>query len=207
MQDQGLRLSASTQQTTGVVKAAAELHHAQQIARSLTISSKNLRTFAMRIGQNAAGLAVLASFYEEFSRNTISLANQVSEITRDNAKQSVSEWRTELFEAQLNKACLSLEADQVPAAVALHLAQRQQRIAKHQEHSKRFNRDLNDLLLAIKKNIRSIAVIAVNSKIEAPKTGEHYGALLDMAAGVEDMTEQIGQHISLASKYLNYGSD
>lgn len=193
---------SSTLQTIGVVKAAAELHHAQQIARSLTISSKNLRTFAMRIGQNAAGLAILASFYEEFSRNTIDLSNQVSQLTMHNAKHSVSEWRIDIFEAQLEKACLTIAAGSVPATVAAHLARKPQRISQNEERIQLFNRELQDLLLEIKKNVRSIAVIAVNSKIEAPKTGEHYGALLDVAAGVEHMTGLITEHIDRAMNYL-----
>ena len=193
---------SSTSQTIGVVKAAAELHHAQQIARSLTISSKNLRTFAMRIGQNAAGLAILASFYEEFSRNTIDLSNQVSLLTMHNAKHSVSEWRIDIFEAQLEKACRSIPTDKVPATVAAHLARKTQRVSQNNERILRFNRELQDLLLEIKKNVRSIAVIAVNSKIEAPKTGEHYGALLDVAAGVEHMTGLITEHIDKAMSYL-----
>lgn len=194
---------SNTRQTTGVVKAAAELHHAQQIAKSLTISSKNLRTFAMRIGQNAAGLAVLASFYEEFSRNTITLANQISHITMENAKLSVSEWRSTIFDAQLSKACETIADEQIPASVRRHLEERTSRIEQHQNNAQLFNRDLKDLLVEIKKNVRSIAVIAVNSKIEAPKTGDHYGALLSMATGVEEMTSQIIEHIDLASSYVS----
>ncbi len=193
----------STQQTIAIVKASAELHHAQQIARSLTISSKNLRTFAMRIGQTAAGLAILASFYEEFSRNAITLANKVSSLTLTSAKDSVEDWRTELFEGQLDKACLTIEPDSVPLTVQQHLGKRQLRIDTNRANLLAFDRDIRDSLLEMKKNIRSIAVIAVNSKIEAPKTGEHYGALLDMANNVEDMISLIMTHIDTATAYLN----
>ena len=55
----------NTQETVMAAKVAAELFHARQLTRSLSISSKNLRVLAKRIGQNAAGLAILASFYED----------------------------------------------------------------------------------------------------------------------------------------------
>ena len=55
----------------------------------------------------------------------------------------------------------------------------------------------------MKKNIRSIAVIAVNSKIEAPRTGEHSPVLLDMAHNVEEMIKRILHHIDTALKFLS----
>lgn len=192
----------STHQTIAIVKAAAELHHAQEIARSLTISSKNLRTFAMRIGQAAAGLAILASFYEEFSRNSITLANEVSSMTLISARESVEEWRVGLFEQHLDKACKTIASDNIPGTVKDHLDQRAGRQTALLEANRRFNRDVKDSLLEMKKNIRSIAVIAVNSKIEAPKTGEHYGALLSMANNVEDMISDMLGHIDNALAYL-----
>ena len=195
--------SNSTQQTISIVKAAAELHHAQQIARSLTISSKNLRTFAMRIGQAAAGLAILASFYEEYSRNSITLANKVSLMTLTSAKESVSEWRIGLFDLQLDKACTSIQREDLPDSIKLHIEQRPAREMANQERTQRFNLEVLDALAEMKKNIRSIAVIAVNSKIEAPNTGEHYGALLSMASQVEEMISMILKHIENALSFLN----
>ena len=58
----------------------------------------------------------------------------------------------------------------------------------------------------MQKNIRSIAVIAVNSKIEAPRTGEHSPVLLDMAQNVEEMIQRILQHVDTALKYISTNS-
>lgn len=157
----------------------------------------------MRIGQKAAGLAILASFYEEFSRNAINLANKVSEQTITKAKHSVEEWRIDLFEQQLERACNSLKENEIPDAIQQKRSQNSTRQKKNAEGHLRFTRNINDLLEEMRKNIRSIAVIAVNSKIEAPNTGEHYGALLDMAAGVEDMITQILVHIDEATAQLS----
>lgn len=196
-------LSENTQQTVIAAKVAAELYHAQEITRSLSISSKNLRVLAKRIGESAAGLAVLATFYDECSRESISLADHVSHMTVETANRAVKEWRTSLFEDKLVKASKSMEADRVPNIVAEHIQGRFQREQQARERIARFNRELNDLLTEMQKNIRSIAVIAVNSKIEAPRTGEHSPVLLDMAHNVEEMIKRILHHIDTALKFLS----
>jgi len=196
----------NTQQTVIAVKIAAELHHAQQITRSLSISSKNLRTLAKRIGESAAGLAVLASFYDECSRESIALADQVSQMTVRSANASVSEWRNMLFERQLEKACGRIATPDIPEIVQQHLNAKSMRQQENAERMRAFNRALHELLTDMQKNIRSIAVIAVNSKIEAPRTGDHSEVLLDMAKNVESMIRRILDHIEKALKYLSQQS-
>mgnify|MGYP000016900377 CR=1 FL=1 len=196
-------LSENTQQTVIAAKVAAELYHAQEITRSLSISSKNLRVLAKRIGESAAGLAVLATFYDECSRESISLADLVSSMTVETASKAVREWRTSLFEQKLEYAVSKMASNQIPLIIAEHLANRESREQQSRARIIRFNRELHDLLIDMQKNIRSIAVIAVNSKIEAPRTGEHSPVLLDMAQNVEEMIIQILQHIDNALKYLS----
>ncbi len=193
----------NTEQTVTAVKVAAELHHAQQITRSLSISSKNLRTLAKRIGESAAGLAILASFYDECSRESIALADQVSKMTVETANDSVREWRSSLFERELEKARQKMPEGSIPPIVETFLAAIEQREQHNLERMRRCNRELQDLLTDMQKNIRSIAVIAVNSKIEAPRTGEHSEVLLDMARKVEAMIRTILAHIDAALTYLN----
>ncbi len=195
-------LSENTRQTVIAAKVAAELYHAQQITRSLSISSKNLRVLAKRIGESAAGLAVLATFYDECSRESIALADLVSRMTVDTAGTAVNEWRKSLFDEKLSLACASINPENMPDIVTQHINEQPLREQKSRERIARFNRELNDLLTSMQKNIRSIAVIAVNSKIEAPRTGEHSPVLLDMAQNVEEMIKRILQHIDTALKYL-----
>ena len=193
----------NTRQTVIAAQIAAELYHAQQITKSLSISSKNLRTLAKRIGHNAAGLAVLASFYDECSRESISLANQVSSLTITTANETVKQWRFSLFEQELKKACRNLEDSEIPTIVKDSLEKSPLQKEEMNKLTEQFRKDLFFLLQEMQKNIRSIAVIAVNSKIEAPKTGEHSAALLDMAQNVEIMIEKILKHIDRAYKYLH----
>lgn len=195
-------LNDNTKQTVIAAKVAAELYHAQQITRSLSISSKNLRVLAKRIGESAAGLAVLASFYDECSRESIALADLVSAMTVQTASNAVKEWRYSLFEAKLEKACSRIPEGLVPTIVVEVLEHKPQRELESKERISHFNRELNDLLVSMQKNIRSIAVIAVNSKIEAPRTGSHSPVLLDMAQNVEEMIKQILKHIDTALKFL-----
>jgi hypothetical protein len=194
----------NTTQAIAMVKASAELYHAQQIARGLSISSKNLRSMAMRIGQRAAGLAVLASFYEEFSAAAILIANDVSTFTLTNAKSSVDDWRRDLFEQHLQRAeTWILDTDKpVPELVKKHLVLIPDRRAQQERKALEMRRTIRDALDDMQKKIRSIAVIAVNSKIEAPKTGSHSDALLAMANHVEKMVNEILAHIDGAAHCL-----
>jgi hypothetical protein len=158
-------LSENTKQTVIAAKVSAELNQVQAITRSLSISSKNLRVLAKRIGQNAAGLAVLATFYDECSRETISIADYVTRMTVKTSAHAVKEWRISLYEQKLENACKNIPPDRIPQIVHQHLAEKSKREIANQELINRFNRELYDLLIEMQKNIRSIAVIAVNSKI------------------------------------------
>lgn len=196
-------LNENTLQTVIAAKVSAELHHAQEITRSLSISSKNLRVLAKRIGESAAGLAVLATFYDECSRESISLADHVSSMTIQTANRAVKEWRYSLYEEKLEQAYQKMEGRSVPENILEVLNTKLEREMQSKESMSHFNRELHDLLISMQKNIRSIAVIAVNSKIEAPRTGVHSPVLLDMAQNVEEMIKQILQHIDTALKYLS----
>lgn len=196
-------LNENTLQTVIAAKVSAELHHAQEITRSLSISSKNLRVLAKRIGESAAGLAVLATFYDECSRESISLADHVSAMTIQTANRAVKEWRYSLYEEKLEQACKKMGDRPAPDNIKAVLDAKPEREMQSKEHMSHFNRELHDLLISMQKNIRSIAVIAVNSKIEAPRTGSHSPVLLDMAQNVEEMIQQILKHIDTALKFIS----
>lgn len=198
-----LMLNENTLQAVIAAKVAAELYHAQEITRSLSISSKNLRVLAKRIGESAAGLAILATFYDECSRESISLADHVTTITIQTANRAVREWRYSLYEEKLEQACKKIDEHSIPPIIATVIDSKLERKSQNKEYMSHFNRELHDLLISMQKNIRTIAVIAVNSKIEAPRTGVHSAALLDMAKNVEAMIKQILKHIDKALKFLS----
>ena len=195
-------LNEYTLQAVNSAKIAAELFWAQDITRSLSLSSKNLWIITKRIGESAAGLAVLASFYDERSRESILLADHVRKVTVQTANYAVNEWRHSLFEDKLEQACNKMEAVSIPPLVSAVLNAKHERVLKRKEQMALLDRKLFDLLTSMQNNIRSIAVIAVNSKIEAPRTGAHSAVLIDIAQKVEDMTSQILNHINIALKLL-----
>ena len=193
----------NTLQAVIAAEVAAELYHAQVITRSLSISSKNLRVLAKRVGESAAGLAVLATFYDEYSRESILLADHVNTMTVQTANRVVKQWRYSIYEDKLEQACKKIDKHSIPPIIAATLKAKPERELQCKKHMARFNRELHDLLISMQNNIRTIAVIAVNSKIEAPRTGIHSAVLLDIAQNVEAMIKKILKHIDNALIFLS----
>lgn len=196
-------LNNNTEQTVIAAKVAAELFHAKKITRSLSLSSQNLRILAKRIGERAAGLAVLATLYEEYSRKSIELTDHVNSITTEAAIRAVDEWRYSMFETKLEQAEEMMSEYEKPQILISVLQASPERKAKNQTYLNDFNRELDDLLTSIQRQIRSIAVIAINAKIEAPRTGKHSLILLDMAYDAEQMIIAILKHLDIALKLLS----
>ncbi|PID43106.1 MAG: hypothetical protein CSB48_07390 [Proteobacteria bacterium] len=88
-------------QTVAAARIASDLDKARQIARQLAISSKNARAIVLRVGNRAAGLAVIANYYDELANKTISLARSINKTALDISSHSVTRWRNSSVLAQL----------------------------------------------------------------------------------------------------------
>ena len=67
-----------TKLTIAAATVAAELFHAEVIAKQLTISAKNAAAIVLRAGSQAAGLSVISSYYDELASKTITLARSIN---------------------------------------------------------------------------------------------------------------------------------
>ncbi|MAZ65772.1 MAG: hypothetical protein CMF25_01535 [Kangiellaceae bacterium] len=188
-------------QTIVAVTVSGRLFKAQVLARSLSISSKNLSAVAIRIGQQAAGLAVLASFYDELANSTIQLANKIGELTGSIADLAVEEWKLALLHQHLEKV-LALEHNENTAYI-----QEKHEYYEAERNSKLsiFNRLMSQLELMLsdmRRQMQSISVIAVNSKIEATQAADKKELLFNMAEDIEKTTDSIITHIKASQNCL-----
>lgn len=189
-------------QTVAAARIASELHKAQQVARQLAISSKNARAIVLRAGSQAAGLAVIANFYDELANETISLAKSINTTALEISTHSVVEWRNNLVLNYLNKAYVL--AENAPHKEDIHIYT--QKITSTEkvldQHFNKLMSELRNKLDEIQQHMRAIDVIAVTSKLEAVQTGEFQGHLVEMADGIQIMANNIKEHVSQSISLL-----
>lgn len=190
-------------QTVAAARIASELHQAQQIARQLAISSKNARAIVLRAGSKAAGLAVIANFYDELANKTIILAQSINHTAINISAHSVNEWRNsttleKLAEASKLSANAQFRGDIDDCIKRIKIEKK--------NLDTRFARLMNELyskLDEIQQHMRAIDVIAVTSKLEAVQTGEFRGHLVEMADGIQTMANRIKEHVTHSISLLD----
>ena len=193
--------SDQARQTLAATTIARSLFQAQIKARSLSVSSKNLSVVALRIGEDAAGLAVLASFYDELAKGTIRLANRIGELTADIARLAVRQWQLALVDQHLITAMGSMRQDQT----LLIEARRSVFTRDERSMQTEFNglmKKLESMLDEMKQQTQVISVIAVNSKLEATRVTTSRATLNSMAKDIESTTQVIIELIEAAQHSL-----
>ncbi|WP_250658722.1 hypothetical protein [Alkalimarinus coralli] len=183
-------------QTVAAARIASELHQAQQVARQLAISSKNARAIVLRAGSQAAGLAVIANFYDELANETITLAKSINTTALEISTHSVVEWRNSAALSNLNDAYQLAEGAPYKNGILSFMSELNS-TQKSLDYS--FGQLMNGLrnqLGEIQQHMRAIDVIAVTSKLEAVQTGEFQGHLVEMADGIQVMANKIKEHVS-----------
>ena len=192
-----------TKITIAAATVAAELFHAEVIARKLTISAKNAAAIVLRAGSQAAGLSVISSYYDELASKTISLARSINVTAVQLSMVSVTEWRTSAVIEQINRAKGMLsDPDMINSVAALE--------AKVESELDNFANDFQTLLKAlyeqlgeVQRNMRAIDVIAVTSRLEAQQTGDFKEGLMQMATSIQQQANQIKNHVSTSVSLLN----
>ena len=184
------------------VEVSAQLFRAKKIAEKLAFSSRNLIILAYRIGDSAAGLVVLAQFYNQCSQDCIQLAEQISDCALSSSLNSVKQWRKSLFLQKFNQAYQAIDNDKLPES--LKLLHQQMSIEDQEKEAQimQLNRQLSSYIEDIQRTIRTIAIVVVNARIEAPNAGQDGDILEKLASEVSEMTEKLKVHINRAVSYL-----
>lgn len=189
--------------TVAAAQIAAELHHAEVSARQLTLSAKNAAAIVLRAGSRAAGLKVIASFYDEVAVKTIRLARSINQTAVRLSAVTVSEWRTSNALERLAKARVKAEGVTHEAALPGLQSQVEKRLdaigGQFSVHVRQLSSDLQE----IQSYTRAIDVVAVTSRIEAQRAGEFRGGLMNMADTIQDQTRQIKHHVARSISMLD----
>lgn len=191
-------------QTVAAARIASELHQAQQVARQLAISSKNARAIVLRAGSQAAGLAVIANFYDELANETITLAKSINSTALEISTHSVVEWRNSSVLSNLLLAHKKAEGAVHRDDLLSHMHNMNATKKKLDQHFNRLMNGLRNKLDEIQQHMRAIDVIAVTSKLEAVQTGEFQGHLVEMAEGIQIMANKIKEHVSHSISLLDH---
>jgi hypothetical protein len=192
--------------TVAAARIAAELHHAEVSARQLTLSAKNAAAIVLRAGSRAAGLKVIASFYDEVAIKTIRLARSINQTAIRLSAVTVSEWRTSNALERLEKARARADdaahADALPALQSQVAARLVGIGGQFGTHVRQLSSDLQE----IQSYTRAIDVVAVTSRIEAQRAGEFRGGLMNMADTIQDQTRQIKHHVARSISLLDHAT-
>lgn len=192
-------------QTVAAARIASELHQAQQIARQLAISSKNCRAIVLRAGSKAAGLAVIANFYDELANKTIILAQSINHTAINISAHSVKEWRNTTILDNLALAHNLAEGAEFRPGIDEVISRIHIEKKNLDSHFAKLMNELYSKLDEIQQHMRAIDVIAVTSKLEAVQTGEFRGHLVEMADGIQIMANKIKEHVTHSIALLDSG--
>ena len=183
---------------------AAELHHAELIAKRLTISAKNAAAIVLRAGSRAAGLSVIANFYDELANKTISLARSINSTAVQLSAVTVTEWRTSVAREQITKAYQEAENTHYQASLEPFLESVNVKFSKLEGDFQVLLKQLNEKLDEVQQHMRAIDVIAVTSRLEAQRTGEFKEGLMQMAENIQSQANEIKSLVANSITLLKF---
>ncbi len=175
-------------------RIAGELYRASQIARRLALVAQNSRTMALRVGEQAAGLDVLSEYFADLSRDTIRLSGEVNLLATRIAGTSVAYWRVLRYLQALEESPRWNDGPGFQAFAGQELNRAAAGAQEQQLHFSEARKVLARRLDELDTYMRSARTLAVNFRLEATKTGTHEAVLRNLAADLDGLSAQIGEH-------------
>ncbi len=196
------QISNHTSLAIAAATVAAELHHAEMIARQLTLSAKNASAIVLRAGSRAAGLSVIANFYDELANKTIKLARSINTTAIQLSGVTVHEWRTSVAVAQINRAWEMAAGATYRESLEPYMHSIDSEYRQLEAAFQVLLKQLNEKLDEVQQHMRAIDVVAVSSRLEAQRTGEFKENLMQMAENIQKQANQIKQLVANSIRIL-----
>ncbi len=182
---------------------SAHLYFATQIAKQISLASKNARAITVRAGTKAAGFTAITHFIEELSKETIARANRINKIgvkiSRIATEQVKAETTLRDFLYIEKKSCDAQFIDSISGVKKATI-----KLTENFDNEfKSLLENLTNELDESKKQIRTATVLVSTSKIEATQSGEFEQQFQVIAENLETASSEIKNQIIAASKILD----
>jgi hypothetical protein len=181
---------------------AAELYHAANIAKEVTLIAKNARVISMRAGERAIGFKPITVFINEFADNTIEQANKINQLAILISKISIKKSHAENALQRFHNAWLLAGEDSHRADITPIRDRITNEVYETDGQIKKLFQLLIFELEQTEMQIRASVILSTSSKTEASRAGEFQQSLDVIAKSIEDTAASIRNHLRIARKSL-----
>ncbi len=194
-------------------RISAHLYVATEVAREISLTSKNARAITVRAGQRAAGFIAITDFIESLAKSMITLSESINKIAIRISQITSDKVRAEIahrdFQTVLKKAYDAKHINSIMQAIeATH-----NEIVDFDTQFDVLIDELEEELQESYKHTRTANVLVSTSKVEAAQAGEFQQALeviadnLDCAANAIRKQLHTAENILDEAKRINYESN
>ncbi|MFL0800513.1 MAG: hypothetical protein K6L80_08700 [Agarilytica sp.] len=184
-------------------RISAHLYFATEVAKRISLTSKNARAITVRAGMQAAGFTAITDFIEELSKATIASSERINQIAVNISRIATDKVRAEIAQRDFNRV-------RERGVTAPHLSSIADAIDTTDKTIRDFNQQFTALLEQLtselvesKRQIRASAIIVSTSKIEASQSGDFQRSLEVIAEDLEQASTEIKNQIFKAEKILD----
>ncbi len=184
-------------------RISAHLYFATEVAKRISLTSKNARAITVRAGTQAAGFTAITDFIEELSKATIASSERINQIAVNISRIATDKVRAEIAQRDFNRV-------KERGANAAHLSSITNAMDTADQTILEFNQEFSVLLEQLtnelvesKRQIRASAIIVSTSKIEASQSGDFQRQLEVIAEDLEEASTEIKNQIFMAEKILD----
>ena len=182
---------------------AAELHFATIEADWISLTSKNASAISVRAGQQAAGFKAITVFIDELASTITHQAKGIAALAIKLSRVAVKQRRCSDCIQRIQKAQdLGAKADHIADLSAI-LHTNQTKLDELNSIFSNLWQQLEAQLENTQKELRSTAIIATSSKVEALNAGVFMPQLNTVAENIESAASIISTHLKKSQQLLN----
>ena len=182
---------------------SAHLHIATEVAKQISITSKNARVITARAGSLACGYTAITTFIEELAQSTFKSSQKINHLA-----VAISQLAAQRVKAQM--AADDFAAVMLKAKAARYIDSLQEVVDRNDAAIDKIDTEFKCLLKALtgeleesKKQVRTADILVSTAKIEASKSDGYVTQLNVIAASLERDAQALKQQILAAEKIIN----
>lgn len=179
---------------------ASELGQIIELAKRLSLSSKNANVITLRAGDWGLGFTGLTQFIDEYARRTIDCAQRINITSRAISRRSVRN----LFDLQVQNRIrkVSDRSDSNRQMLTSCQEMLTARVAAATEESEDNSRQLMRDISEMKSCIRALASMVPICRIEAARAGPYKDSLSTIADVIENQTHKLQKALGSGQRVL-----